>query len=72
MSYQYFAEQKALCTAVMFSELVLVWQGLVVQKSKIVKEERGSMVKNCFNVEDGSLIFNLIKNIMLIVLCCLH
>lgn len=30
------------------------------------------MVQNCFNVEDGSLIFNFIKSIMLMVICCLH
>lgn len=37
-----------------------------------VKEERGSMVQNCSNVEDVFLIFNLMKRIMLIVICCLH
>lgn len=72
MSCQYFAEQKASCTAVTFSELVLVWQGLVFQKSKTVKEERGSMVQNCSNVEDGFLIFNVMKRVMLMVICCLH
>lgn len=72
VSCQYFAEQKASCTAVTFSELVLVWQGLVFQKSKTVKEERGSMVQNCSNVEDVFLIFNVMKRVMLMVICCLH
>lgn len=37
-----------------------------------VKEERVSTVQNFFSVEDGSLNFNLIKSIMLMVVCCLQ
>lgn len=74
VSYQYFAEQKALCTALMFLELVLGLARFGVSKTQnsLLKEERGSMVQNCFNVEDGSSIFNVIKSIMLMIICCLH
>lgn len=37
-----------------------------------VKEERGSVVQNCLNVKDDSLIFNVIKSIMLMIICCSH
>lgn len=43
-----------------------------VSKTQNSVKERVSMVQNFFSVEDGSLIFNLIKSILLMVVRCLQ